>query len=326
MKMILIITNKDDITVDFIVKLLRRDGIEYYRLNTEDLFTIVDIRYRVDKDQLILVDNVKRIKVDFANINSVYYRRPGLPNFNNVSEISEIERHYLMREAMSILDGVYKRLRHCFWINDVFKIREAENKLYQLEIAKDIGFEIPETILSNDVGFIKDNFKQINKENLIIKPVRTGNIDPKNADKVIFTSEINTKEITYDNIKCFPAYIQRKIPKRADLRSIVVNDTVFTAEILSQNVEDAKTDWRKSSKILEHRQFSLPLEIEQKCIEITKSLGLIYSAIDFALDENGKYIFLECNPNGQWAWIENRLRFPISEAIERLLIDGSRIS
>jgi glutathione synthase/RimK-type ligase-like ATP-grasp enzyme len=32
-------------------------------------------------------------------------------------------------------------------------------------------------------------------------------------------------------------------------------------------------------------------------------------------DKNGKYIFLEINPNGQWAWIEMETGLKISEAI-----------
>lgn len=57
---------------------------------------------------------------------------------------------------------------------------------------------------------------------------------------------------------------------------------------------------------------------------MTKKLGLKYSAIDLILDNTGKYIFLECNPNGQWAWLEIRLGFPISKEIVNLLSEGSR--
>jgi len=30
---------------------------------------------------------------------------------------------------------------------------------------------------------------------------------------------------------------------------------------------------------------------------------------------NGNYYFLECNPNGQWLWIEEDIGLPISKAI-----------
>ena len=71
--------------------------------------------------------------------------------------------------------------------------------------------------------------------------------------------------------------------------------------------------------ILEHKKHKLPIDIELKCLELTKKLKLNYSAIDLVLDKNGKYIFLEINPNGQWAWIENILKFPISKRIVDIL-------
>ena len=321
-KMILIITNKEDVTVDYIIRLLAKDGISYYRFNTEDLFSNVDIRFMIDGDQFILFDRAKEAVIDLNDVKSVYFRRPGIPDFKNVENISEDERRYLIREALAVLDGIYKRLRHCFWINDVFKIREAENKIFQLELAKMIGFKIPKTILSNDADFVKDVFKDSNCTDLVIKAVKSGNVNPRKAETIIFTSDICLDEISDSNIKDFPAYIQEKVEKKSDLRSIVVGDQVFTAEIISQGDDTATTDWRKSSNLLEHRVFELPEDVKRKCIAITKRLGLVYSAIDFALDKNDECIFLECNPNGQWAWIENRLKLHISNRIEELLVDG----
>jgi hypothetical protein len=37
-------------------------------------------------------------------------------------------------------------------------------------------------------------------------------------------------------------------------------------------------------------------------------LYLVFSALDFAVDEDGRWIFLgDLNPNGQWGWIEGYL-------------------
>ena len=71
-----------------------------------------------------------------------------------------------------------------------------------------------------------------------------------------------------------------------------------------------------------HKKHELPKDIKEKCIQITKKFSLNYSAIDLILDKNGQYIFLECNPNGQWAWLEVRLGFPISKKIVELIREG----
>ena len=44
-------------------------------------------------------------------------------------------------------------------------------------------------------------------------------------------------------------------------------------------------------------------------------LNLRYGAIDFICDQQGELWFLEINPNGQWAWIENLTGYPIAAAI-----------
>ena len=43
-------------------------------------------------------------------------------------------------------------------------------------------------------------------------------------------------------------------------------------------------------------------------------LGLIYGAFDFIRTPNGKLVFLEINPTGEWAWLEEKLDFPMREA------------
>lgn len=47
--------------------------------------------------------------------------------------------------------------------------------------------------------------------------------------------------------------------------------------------------------------------------------GLAYGAIDMIVTPQGKYIFLEVNPSGQYGWIEALTKMPISKAIAETL-------
>jgi glutathione synthase/RimK-type ligase-like ATP-grasp enzyme len=42
---------------------------------------------------------------------------------------------------------------------------------------------------------------------------------------------------------------------------------------------------------------------------------LSFGAIDIIKKLNGEYVFLEINPNGQWAWLETELDLKISDEI-----------
>ena len=55
------------------------------------------------------------------------------------------------------------------------------------------------------------------------------------------------------------------------------------------------------------------------CIRLLKELNLQFGAIDMIKTPDGSYIFLEINPNGQWAWIETQTGLQISDAIINFL-------
>ena len=64
----------------------------------------------------------------------------------------------------------------------------------------------------------------------------------------------------------------------------------------------------------------LPDIISIKCKELLCRLNLQFGAIDFVENLEGEFIFLEINPNGQWAWIEIQTGMPIANAIARHLM------
>lgn len=55
-----------------------------------------------------------------------------------------------------------------------------------------------------------------------------------------------------------------------------------------------------------------------KCVALVSTLGLLFSAIDLAVDKDGKVWFLEVNPNGQWGFVEENTGLAISKAFAKL--------
>ncbi|MFI2291139.1 hypothetical protein [Streptomyces niveus] len=49
---------------------------------------------------------------------------------------------------------------------------------------------------------------------------------------------------------------------------------------------------------------------------------MIYGAFDFAVTASGDWYFLECNPNGQWAWQPPETVEAIAQAITDQLEKG----
>ena len=305
MKKVLILTNKDDITVDFVVMELQKRKIDYYRLNMDDIPEKIKVCFDFNKEEFKIIDTIKNIVVNLGEVTSVYFRRPLLNKLEYIEELNSQEKIYLTSELAFIHEGIYKIL---------------ENKIYQLQLAKEVGFKIPMAFIGNEYDDIK-KFSEKLDCNCIIKPIKSGNMKDLISPKVIYTTKLEEKQILKkESIEAFPVFIEENVKKKIDLRCIVVGNEVFTAEIYSQEYQESKIDWRKSKQILEHRIHDLPENIKAMCVKLTHKLNLNYSAIDLILDSNDNYVFLEINPNGQWAWLEKRLKFPISKTIVDILV------
>lgn len=117
-----------------------------------------------------------------------------------------------------------------------------------------------------------------------------------------------------------PVIIQSYIQKEFELRVTVVKDKVFACAIYSQSSERTREDWRRYDiPNTPHKIYKLPKQIEQKCVDIVKKLGLEFGCIDMIVTPGGEFIFLEINPNGQWLWIEHLTGLPIGDAISEEL-------
>ncbi len=315
----LIITSKGDITSDFVVRKLKAKQVSFYRFNTEEIGVSVFLELNFTNNTFLLNDIYLNKVIDLTAVKSVYFRRPEIPEIE-IEGLSFSETQFVKGELVYTLEGIYKILDKSYWISPLYSIRQTENKIYQLNIAREIGFRIPNTIISNKASSaIK--FFHANMGGCIIKPIKCGLVEEAEKSKVIFANELKTIEGKDLQVELCPILLQEKIEKKGDIRVTLVGDTVFSAFIDSQSTQETEIDWRKGTTILEHRKIDLPPNITEMCIQLLKRLNLRFGAIDFVLDSNSDYIFLEINPNGQWAWIEHRLGYDISGAIVNLLIN-----
>lgn len=312
---ILVITNQTDITSDFIIKRLTEKNLPFYRLNTETIGRFVEVNFNFESGEYLLTDRVADIVIDLLTVTGVYYRRPEINR--NYDELTPGERNFTFAELAYTLEALYKILDGAFWISKVQAIRNAENKMYQLMVAKQLGLQVPPALVTSDPEAALTFFAKYDRS-CIIKPIKSGLVQGGDEEGIIFTNKVSLTEDNVGRIRSCPVYLQPLIEKKADIRVTVVGDKTFSAKIHSQEAMDSEVDWRQTNRLLDHSPVDLPKTIENLCIQLVKTLGLNYGAIDFILDKSDNYIFLEINPNGQWAWIENRLNLNISHGITDL--------
>ncbi|UPK68304.1 hypothetical protein [Chitinophaga filiformis] len=303
--MILIVTHKSDFTVDYVIRKLNDKSIPYYRFNCED---VLKRSFGVQIDQ-----QFKYHINGISDFSSVWFRRTKLPDFNQQPD--GIKR-YLQDEVDSLFSNLFNTIP-AKWLSNPTNIYRAENKLVQLKEASKLGMNIPETIVTNQKDEIK-KFYYENEKNIIIKPIYSNRIFLDNKFGLIYTNKLGEKHINdLDDFLLSPNIIQRLIDKQYELRVTIVDKSVFAAAVDSQSQKETEIDWRKSR--LKFTAYKLPEYIEKQCIELVNSLGISFGAIDMIRSKDGSYYFLEVNPNGQWAWIENDTGLNISDAIIKYL-------
>lgn len=320
--MILIVTNKEDYTADFLIVELRKRGASYIRFNTEDFPLQAQITWHLHGKSLDGYFTIAGVRVHFESIQSVWFRRP-LPPKPHTEFINHTAFEFAQIESQAALDGAFSCL-DCFWMSQPEKLRRAEQKLYQLKMAATAGFQLGPTLLTN-VPEAARSFWHSCQGQVVYKTLRQERILRDGNVCLIYTNPVRQDDLPkLDTISVTPSLFQQYIPKLVEIRATVIGSMVFAIEIHSQDYPESQHDWRRGDiALLRHAAHKLPDELAVKCVDLVKLLGLTFGAIDLILTPGGDYFFLEINPNGQWAWIQQLCpEISLRESIADILIGG----
>ena len=140
--------------------------------------------------------------------------------------------------------------------------------------------------------------------------------------KALYTGVITQSELANLNlIQLTPGIFQEYIPKAYEVRTTVVGKRTFSAKIDSQAHAETKIDWRHLPFEVDDCPIELPTDVERKIQALMETFGLIYGAFDFVVTEDGRYVFLEVNPAGQYMWVESKTGLRITAALADLLAE-----
>lgn len=302
-KCILIITNKGDVTTDLVVKRLYQLDIPFKRFNTEEFPQNISCSIKINNSNNKISVSNEKWELTSDEIKSIWYRRPKLPEFSNVS-FSHEEFNFAIRESNSFILNLWAILSDKHWVNNPFNLYLAERKAFQLKIATESGFNIPNTIITNDYNPVSQ-FIEGNNKSVVVKPISHGSFG-SNDEFAIYTTDLeNTYYIlTKDAVNNSPFILQEKIKKKYDVRVSIFGTRIFAHKITSIKQSD-EIDWRvlKPDEI-SYESLEIPSELKANLYKFMSTLHLKYGALDFAVDENDKWYFIEINPNGQFAWLE----------------------
>jgi len=317
--MLLIVTNRADPHADEVIRRLHANNIAVFRLNTEGITSDYQISLNVDSVgnwNGLIVDELGR-ELILSKLKVAWIRRPEVAFGKPIDGISR----FILSEVKALLACLYS-IPTITFINENFDAARAKTKFQQLIHASQAGVRVPRTIITNSpeaaAAFVKESASA-----LIVKSVYTSNFDHEATKHGVFSRKISSKDLLekIDLVANCPTQIQDYIDKQFELRVTVIGERAFAVKIDSQANDLTKVDWRKFTLINPHSVFELPKRISDFCVEFIRGQKLVYGAIDFIVDNNDDFIFLENNPSGQYLWLEELTGVDITGELVRLVAD-----
>jgi hypothetical protein len=317
--MILLLADAGDAAVDSALPYLRSRGADAVPVDVSrvlgDLTATMTWSASGYSQHRITVDG--RV-IELERVAAVWHRHACVVHPHGIADARV--RAFALGEAEAAMHQIWSQLPAMFVPAPWELILAAQRKLHQLHLASALGFEIPPSIVTTDptalLEFVRAHGHCITKH---IAHRSTAELD---NEFMRFTEPVTVRDLAaYRTTRLAPVFAQAYVPKRVELRVTVVGDQVFAAEVSSQAAARTRHDYRRLDH--NHARYSihaLPIAESNRCRAIARALGLRYGALDLVLTPDGRYVFLEINPRGEYLWIEQLTKLPITRAICELLL------
>jgi MvdD family ATP-grasp ribosomal peptide maturase len=318
----LIVTRSDDNeSVEMVASALEARGARAFRFDTDLFPTEITLNVRLSGNEERVTFARDGDTVEASELAGVWHRRLNVAGALPKTMDAQL-RHASVLESQRTFQGVLASLP-CFVLDPVTRIRRAENKQLQLQIARRIGLDTPKTLTTNDPAAVRAFYDEC-RGKIVTKMLASFAIYEEGREKVVFTTPVPEKDLAdMEGLKFCPMTFQEHLEKAVELRITIVGDRVFTAAIDSSAFERSKTDWRREGVALlgAWKKHALAKDVEAGLLKLMDELGLNYGAIDVIVTPEGRHVFLEINPVGEFFWLEREEpRFPLSEAIADVLL------
>lgn len=295
---LLIITNSVDITSDILCTICEEHQISVFRWNI-DLW---------DKYQVNFTSTHKTISdpcgfcVDLSDESLVMlWRKPHLDLFDAAGySISKESKKYARTQVREWLNFIVEWLRRTKRLKLIDPMGDTKvPKLLQLEIASKY-FSIPAYEFFTHRSTVAEIRESIAKS--------LG--DPSVGEKILYTTRVEKENL----ITPFPWFTQEKVSGGKDVTCVYINGQswFYTCEFKrGGNAIDWRVEINTPGQSEWNRTFHSDTAEWGSSVKLfMEEVGLLYGRLDFIL-LNDDLIFLECNTNGQFGWLDKEPTRPL---------------
>jgi len=315
--MILILSSPEDIHATDVLRALQARGAAAHILNLAEFPQRMDLGLAFstgggERMALRLADGTR---LDMGAVGAVWWRRPqpfGFP----ATMADPVHRAFAQQESDLAFKGLWAAMP-ALWVNDVARDAQASHKVWQLQVATRLGFDIPRTLITNSPDDVR-RFRAECPGGVIYKAFLASPMAWRE------TRRLRDEDLAQlDAVRLAPVIFQAYVPSVRDLRVTVVGRQLFPA-----GADIAKADYDVDVRMnpgIGWSPATLPDEVSARILRMMEVLGLEYGAFDFRVTPEGRHVFLEVNPAGQFLFIENGTGLPIAAALADRLIVGAQV-
>ncbi|MEO7193493.1 MAG: ATP-grasp ribosomal peptide maturase [Pseudonocardiaceae bacterium] len=308
-------------TADRLVTTLTDRGVPVFRTDLAALPQALTVDARFGRHGWDGVLATEHREVRLSDIHSVCYRHPSY--FELPDGMSVTERRHASAEARCGFGGVLSSL-DVLWVNHPSRESDAL-KPRQLDVARRCGLRVPDSQVTNRPDGVREFAKNLGVA-LACKTLSGALRAESGRLQMAYTRRLEPSELTdLDGVDTTLHFFQEWIGDKAfEVRATVVGDQVFAAAIHA-NSEAGRVDWRADYDALTYAIVEPPEHVTAGMRAFLRTFGLAFGAFDFAVTSDNEWIMFECNPAGQYGWLEDALDLPITSALADLLTNGTRL-
>jgi hypothetical protein len=189
------------------------------------------------------------------------------------------------------------------------------SKPFQAQAIRAAGFDIPETLITNDVAAAKEFIELAWSEG--------GDVIYKSVSGIrSIVRRVAKQDLErIDRIRWCPTQFQRFVAG-TDVRVHVVGQSALAAVI-----ESEATDYRYAARDIGVEPQIHPCELDPdvraKCVALAERLNLPLAGIDLRRTPEGRHVCFEVNTSPAFSFYEERAKLPIADCIARYLAGES---
>jgi ATP-GRASP peptide maturase of grasp-with-spasm system len=323
-------------TTEVVLDWLRAWGVPHIRINATDIAKAQEssrAAFSINKGKVSARLNIDGVEVDSSDIKVVWFRRWAYSADVSVPRLFAEQSHrsdsnvffasnHVFKELQGVTKFFFSTLSSCKWLSE--PKTAAPNKLQVLKMATEAGLDVPDTLVTADIEELRRFIAQHGP--VITKPI--GDMLLCNFDGrqyATYTSVIDDEFVSeHPRQASFPSLYQERLDKKYEIRTFYLDGECYSMAMFTQQKANTQGDFRKYCYEDPVREvpYQLPASIEASIRKLMKELCLDTGSIDIVRTPDGRFVFLEVNPVGQFGMVSVPCNYKLEQKVARYLADN----